>query len=60
MARHIYGYTKVFDGDSDPELKDYYVNNRIIEQQPNVVYVNRNIPPQPNVVYVNQQQYPNV
>merc|ERR1711871_130510 len=24
MARHIYGYTKVYDGDSDPYVHDYY------------------------------------
>lgn len=24
MARHVYGYTKVWDGDSDPEVKDHY------------------------------------
>ena len=24
MARHIYGYTKVYDGDSDPHIADYY------------------------------------
>ena len=24
MARHVYGYTKVFDGDADPEREDHY------------------------------------
>lgn len=24
MARHVYGYSKVFDGDSDPDVKDHY------------------------------------
>ena len=24
MARHVYGYTKVWDGDSDPERLDQY------------------------------------
>lgn len=24
MARHVYGYTKVFDGDADPERGDHY------------------------------------
>ena len=24
VSRHVYGYTKVFDGDSDPGLKDQY------------------------------------
>ena len=24
VARHVYGYRKVFDGDSDPDKKDYY------------------------------------
>jgi hypothetical protein len=46
MARHVYGYTKVFDGDADPERADQYA--AIVEQpvahhqhhQPNVVYVN--------------------
>jgi len=54
MARHVYGYTKVFDGDADPERADNYV--AIVEEprgqpagasphaspyatQPNVVYV---------------------
>lgn len=27
IARHIYGYTKVYDGDSDPLLADYYPNS---------------------------------
>ena len=26
MARHVYGYTKVFDGDADPEREDHYSN----------------------------------
>lgn len=26
VARHVYGYTKVLDGDSDPERADHYVN----------------------------------
>ena len=24
MARHVYGYTKIYDGDSDPLVSDYY------------------------------------
>ena len=24
VARHVYGYKKVFDGDSDPDKADYY------------------------------------
>jgi len=31
MARHVYGYTKVFDGDADPERADAY---RPIVEQP--------------------------
>ena len=27
IARHVYGYTKVYDGDSDPLVADYYPSN---------------------------------
>ena len=26
MARHVYGYTKIFDGDADPERPDHYIH----------------------------------
>jgi hypothetical protein len=26
VARHVYGYRLVFDGDADPEVSDYYAN----------------------------------
>lgn len=26
VARHVYGYNKVFDGDSDPDRPDQYVD----------------------------------
>jgi len=39
MARHVYGYTKVFDGDSDPEVHDHYheATPMIYSQNPAVV-----------------------
>jgi len=40
MARHVYGYTKVFDGDSDPEVHDHYSETTVpmmYTQNPGVV-----------------------
>lgn len=36
MARHVYGYTKVFDGDSDPDKPDTYYHGPVQIQPGNV------------------------
>lgn len=43
VARHVYGYTKVLDGDSNPDVEDYYSRAQAVPtvnanyQQHNVV-----------------------
>lgn len=64
MARHVYGYTKVFDGDSDPERGDQYVPIREsdgqggqlpVQQQP--VAYSTGGPGGPSVTYVSHSGY---